>query len=102
MQGGPEAAPGGVQSRFTLPGAPKASPHGKAPKYEEKGKTSQNSLVLFSALRRPDRVGVLVVSELKITVNSKVAVIGVGENNMFGHPSSVVLERLQVFRYTDF
>lgn len=73
MQGGPEAAPGGVQSRFTLPGAPKASPHGKAPKYEEKGKTSQNSLVLFSALRRPDRVGVLVVSELKITVNSKVA-----------------------------
>lgn len=36
------------------------------------------------------------------TVNSKVAVIGVGENNMFGHPSSVVLERLQVFRYTDF
>lgn len=41
----------GVWNRFTLPEAPKASPHGKAPKYEEKGKTSQNSLVLFSALR---------------------------------------------------
>ena len=31
------------------------------------------------------------------TVNSKVAMIGVGENNMFGHPSNVVLERLQLF-----
>ena len=35
-------------------------------------------------------------------VNSKVAIIGVGENNMFGHPSNSVLERLQSFRYTDF
>ena len=35
-------------------------------------------------------------------VNSKVAIIGVGENNMFGHPSDVVLERLQSFRYADF
>ena len=35
-------------------------------------------------------------------VNSKVAIIGVGENNMFGHPSNVVLERLQSFRYADF
>lgn len=30
-------------------------------------------------------------------VNSKVAVIGVGENNMFGHPNDVVLERLKSF-----
>ncbi len=36
------------------------------------------------------------------TVNSKIAIIGVGENNMFGHPSNVVLERLQSFRYADF
>lgn len=35
-------------------------------------------------------------------VNSKIAIIGVGENNMFGHPSNVVLERLQSFRYADF
>ncbi len=35
-------------------------------------------------------------------VNSKVAMIGVGENNMFGHPSNVVLERLQSFRYAYF
>lgn len=35
-------------------------------------------------------------------VNSKVAIIGVGENNMFGHPNNVVLERLQAFRYADF
>ena len=35
-------------------------------------------------------------------VNSQVAMIGVGENNMFGHPSNVVLERLQSFRYADF
>lgn len=35
-------------------------------------------------------------------VNSKVAIIGVGENNMFGHPSNVVLERLQSFRYAYF
>ena len=35
-------------------------------------------------------------------VNSKVAMIGVGENNMFGHPNNVVLERLQSFRYADF
>ena len=35
-------------------------------------------------------------------VNSKVAIIGVGESNMFGHPSDVVLERLQSFRYADF
>ena len=34
-------------------------------------------------------------------VNSKVAIIGVGENNMFGHPSNAVLERLQSFRYAD-
>lgn len=38
---------------------------------------------------------------LKAT-GSKLAVIGVGENNMFGHPSNVVLERLQSFRYADF
>ena len=38
---------------------------------------------------------------LKAT-GSKLAVIGVGENNMFGHPSNVVLERLQSFRYEDF
>lgn len=35
-------------------------------------------------------------------VNSKGAIIGVGENNMFGHPSNAVLERLQLFRYADF
>ena len=35
-------------------------------------------------------------------VNSKVAMIGVGENNMFGHPNNAVLERLQAFRYADF
>ena len=35
-------------------------------------------------------------------VNAKVAIIGVGENNMFGHPNSTVLERLQSFRYADF
>ena len=35
-------------------------------------------------------------------VHSKVAIIGVGESNMFGHPSDVVLERLQSFRYADF
>ena len=35
-------------------------------------------------------------------VNSKVAIIGVGENNMFGHPCNVVLERLQSFRHADF
>ena len=35
-------------------------------------------------------------------VNSKVAIIGVGENNMFGHPSNLVLERLQSFRHADF
>ena len=35
-------------------------------------------------------------------VNSKVAIIGVGENNMFGHPSNAVLERLQSFRHADF
>ena len=35
-------------------------------------------------------------------VNSKVAIIGVGENNMFGHPNNAVLERLQAFRHADF
>lgn len=35
-------------------------------------------------------------------VNSKVAIIGVGENNMFGHPNNEVLERLQSFRYANF
>ena len=35
-------------------------------------------------------------------VNSKVAIIGVGENNMFGHPNNEVLERLQSFRHTNF
>ena len=35
-------------------------------------------------------------------VNSKVAIIGVGENNMFGHPNDAILERLQSFRYADF
>lgn len=33
--------------------------------------------------------------------NSKVAIIGVGKNNMFGHPNDAVLERLQSFRYAD-
>ncbi len=32
-------------------------------------------------------------------VNSKIAIIGVGENNMFGHPNDAVLERLQSIRY---
>ena len=36
-------------------------------------------------------------NEFLKAVNSKVAMIGVGENNMFGHPSNVVLERLQSF-----
>ena len=35
-------------------------------------------------------------------VNSKVAIIGVGENNMFGHPSDVVLERLNLYRNAGF
>ena len=35
-------------------------------------------------------------------VNSKVAVIGVGENNMFGHPNVEVIERLESFRYANF
>lgn len=35
-------------------------------------------------------------------VNSKVAIIGVGENNMFGHPNNEVLERLQSFRHANF
>ena len=35
-------------------------------------------------------------------VNSKVAIIGVGDNNIFGHPSNAVLERLQSFRHADF
>ena len=35
-------------------------------------------------------------------VNSKVAMISVGENNMFGHPSNAVLERLQSFRNANF
>ena len=35
-------------------------------------------------------------------VNSKVAIIGVGENNMFGHPNNAVLERLQAFRHAGF
>ena len=41
-------------------------------------------------------------NEFLKAVNSKVAMIGVGENNMFGHPSNVVLERLQSFRYAYF
>ena len=35
-------------------------------------------------------------------VNSKIAIIGVGENNMFGHPNDAVLEKLQAFRYAGF
>lgn len=35
-------------------------------------------------------------------VSAKVAIIGVGENNMFGHPSNAVLERLQSFRHAHF
>ncbi len=35
-------------------------------------------------------------------VNSKIAIIGVGENNLFGHPNDIVLERLQSFRDADF
>ena len=35
-------------------------------------------------------------------VNSKIAIIGVGENNMFGHPSDEILERLKSFRYANF
>ena len=35
-------------------------------------------------------------------VNSKVAIIGVGENNMFGHPSNAVLERLNLYRNAGF
>ena len=34
--------------------------------------------------------------------NSKIAIIGVGENNLFGHPNSQVLERLQTYRHTNF
>ena len=35
-------------------------------------------------------------------VDSKVAIIGVGENNIFGHPNNAVLERLQAFRHAHF
>lgn len=35
-------------------------------------------------------------------VNSKIAIIGVGENNMFEHPNDAVLERLKSFRYANF
>ena len=41
-------------------------------------------------------------NEFLEAVNSKVAIIGVGENNMFGHPNNAVLERLQSFRHADF
>ena len=34
--------------------------------------------------------------------NSKIAIIGVGENNLFGHPNSQVLERLQTYRHANF
>ena len=35
-------------------------------------------------------------------VDSKVALIGVGENNMFGHPHNQVIERLETFRNANF
>lgn len=31
-------------------------------------------------------------------VNPKIALIGVGENNKFGHPNDMVVERLQICR----
>ena len=31
-------------------------------------------------------------------VNPKIALIGVGENNKFGHPNDMVIERLQICR----
>ena len=31
-------------------------------------------------------------------VNPKIALIGVGENNKFGHPNSNVIERLEMIR----
>ena len=34
-------------------------------------------------------------------VNPKIALIGVGKNNNFGHPSSEVLERIVVQKYTE-
>ena len=34
-------------------------------------------------------------------VKSKVALIGVGENNMFGHPNAEVLKRLEAFRHAN-
>ena len=34
-------------------------------------------------------------------VKPKIALIGVGENNKFGHPNDKVLERLEGLRYKD-
>ena len=42
------------------------------------------------------------IQEFLEKVNPKIALIGVGENNMFGHPNSGVLERLESFRCGNF
>jgi competence protein ComEC len=39
------------------------------------------------------------IKEFVSKVNPKVALIGVGENNKFGHPNENVLERLKINRY---
>lgn len=35
------------------------------------------------------------------TINPQIALIGVGENNMFGHPNDGVIERLEKIRCKD-
>lgn len=35
------------------------------------------------------------------TVKPKLALIGVGENNTFGHPSDIVIKRLEDLRNSD-
>ena len=42
------------------------------------------------------------IQEFLEEVKPKIALIGVGENNMFGHPNSEVLERLESFRCENF
>ena len=42
------------------------------------------------------------IQEFLEKVNPKIALIGVGGNNMFGHPNSGVLERLESFRCGNF
>lgn len=42
------------------------------------------------------------IKELLETVNPKMALIGVGKNNKFGHPSPEVLERLENLRNESF